>query len=58
MDSSENTQVSPGKKQDVISKIKTLLDDPQVPKVIKDHFRRELKDPHQQKEYQFYEGAD
>lgn len=58
MDSKENTEVPPQKRQEVIQKIKSLLDDPQMPEVIKDHFKQELKEPDEPKYYQFYEGAD
>ncbi len=57
MDSNENTQTT-NEKQDVVARIKILLEDPEMPAVVKHHFKQELKEPDEPKHYQFYEGAD
>lgn len=58
MDSKNSAEALPQKRQEIIQKIKSLLDDPQMPEVIKDHFKQELKESDEPKHYQFYEGAD
>lgn len=58
MDTKNSAEALPQKRQEVIQKIKSLLDDPQIPEVIKDHFKQELKDLDEPKYCQFYEGAD
>ncbi len=58
MDSKNSAEALPQERQEVIKKIKSLLDDPQMPEAIKNHFKQELKVQDEPQNYQFYEGAD
>ena len=45
MDPWNSAEALPQERQEVIKKIKSLLDDPQMPEAIKNHFKQELKVP-------------